>query len=395
MTLSGALQRVFELNPELATLELEIQAALARMLQAGARPNPELSAEIQNLPAIGSNDLFRTTEATVLVSQRLETGGKRGLRVGAVRGEKDIAGRNLELARAELEARTRQAFFEVLANQQRLVNSREMKRLASQSHSVVLDRVAAGKASPVEQTRSIVALAAAQLEEAKQETELAASKDRLAALWGGDSRDIGLAEGVFQIPPMSPASGICIASSPDLSLSDAVVESRHAELALEQAMKKPDLTLTAGYRRSNPEMYHAWIAGISIPLPFFDKRRGAIAEARIRLEKASAEKRSVERHLRASLAQARHDYEKAALESTSLLKSALPAAAEVLTATAEGYRLGKFEYLSVIDAQRTHAELQRQYIEAIASGLKAAIEIERFAGCGSYNDRRKEYYGEK
>jgi len=71
------------------------------------------------------------------------------------------------------------------------------------------------------------------------------------------------------------------------------------------------------------------------------------------------------------------------------LKTALPAAAEVLTAAEEGYRLGKFEYLSVIDSQRTYAELQRKFIEAVASGLKAAVEMERFAGCELDSFRQK------
>ena len=198
LTLSAALQRVFERNPELTASELEIQAASARMLQAGVRPNPELFTEIQNLPAIASGDLFRTTEATVSISQRLEMGAKRDLRVEAARRDKDLAGRNLDLAKTDLGARTRQAFYEVLANQERLRNSGELTRLASQSHSVVMDRVAAGKASPVEQTRSIVALAAAQLEEEKQAKELAASKDRLASLWGGDLHDFSKSR-----PPIS------------------------------------------------------------------------------------------------------------------------------------------------------------------------------------------------
>jgi cobalt-zinc-cadmium efflux system outer membrane protein len=49
----------------------------------------------------------------------------------------------------------------------------------------------------------------------------------------------------------------------------------------------------------------------------------------------------------------------------------------------EGYRLGKFEFLNVLDAQRTYAELQGKYIEAVASGLKAAIDVDRLLRCES------------
>jgi cobalt-zinc-cadmium efflux system outer membrane protein len=73
----------------------------------------------------------------------------------------------------------------------------------------------------------------------------------------------------------------------------------------------------------------------------------------------------------------------------------LPAASEALQATEEGYRLGKFDYVSVVDAQRTYAQLRRRRIEAIVSGLKAAIEIDRLGGCGYPNIPTMEVSDEK
>lgn len=403
LTLHEALLRVFEANPRLAASELEIQAAAARISQAGLRPNPEFEAEFQNLPALGSSDLFRSTEVEFLISHRWETGGKRNLRVQAAAKEKDIAGRALELIRTDLIASARQAFADVLADQQRLANSRELARLAQKSHSIVVDRVAAGKVSPVEQVRSLASLADIELEEEKQEQELIASKDTLSALWGGTSLDFEYVEAHFEIPPLleeplaeplAEAEG-CKEISPDIKLADATVEFHRSALALEKALRNPDLTFTAGYRRSNPESFNAWIAGVSIPLPIFDKRQGAIAEARIRLEKASLEKKNIERNLRSALAKTRHSYDIAVLESTALAKTVLPAASDALRSTEEGYRLGKFEYVSVVDAQRTYAQLQRRHIEAIVSGLKAAIEIDRLGGCGFPNVPTMEVSNEK
>jgi len=183
---------------------------------------------------------------------------------------------------------------------------------------------------------------------------------------------------------------VCIDKSPDLNLAGATIDSRRAALELERAMRNPDLTLTGGFRRSNPESYSAWVAGVSLPLPLFDRRQGSIAEAQLRLEKASFERMNTERLLHARLAQARHNYDIALLEATALAGTALPAASRVLAATEEGYQLGKFEYLNVLDSQRTHAELQRKHIEAVASGMNAAIEIERLAGCNSSAPAPKE-----
>jgi cobalt-zinc-cadmium efflux system outer membrane protein len=387
LTLARALERVLAANPELAAAELEVRAAEARARQAALRPNPEFAAEAENFAALDGSGLVRYNESTVLLSQRFETGGKRRLRVRAAESDLGVAGRALEFDRSELSAATVLAFAEVLAAQERVANQRELRRLAEQAHAIVAERVAAGKVSPVEQTRAAVALASARLEEERLAQSLAAAKDGLAALWGGDGADFDRAQGKFEIP-VSP-SGLarpCIDLNPGLRLAEAAVEAQRALLALEQAAAKPDVTVSAGFRYLHLEGVPAWTAGVSIPIPVFDKRQGAIAEARIRVEKSLKEKQALEWRLRAGLSQARHEHERALLEARALEQEALPAAREAAAALEEGYRLGKFDYLNVLDAQRTYAELQRQYIEAVASGSRAAAEIERLARCRSLPD---------
>ncbi len=377
-----ALARVLEANPQLAVSQLEMEAASARVLQAGVRPNPELGAGAEDILAPGG--LFSYAESTLQISQRLEVGGKRRLRVAAAQGELGVARRMLEVTRAELIAATTRAFAEVLAGQERLANQRELSRLARESHGIVVERVAAGKVSPVEQTRATVALVSAELEEQRQLSALAAAKDRLASLWGGTRADIGLGEGAFEIPGAAAlAPPACMGGNPQITAAEATIESRRAALAREEAQGKPDLVVSAGFRRLSLESQSAWVAGISVPLPIFDKRQGAVAEARLLIEKARSEKSALEWGLRGALAQARHEHEAALAEARALTGTALPAAREALAAVEEGYRFGKFDFLNVLDAQRTYAELQRRYIEAVASGMNAAIEIDRIARCDS------------
>jgi outer membrane protein, heavy metal efflux system len=382
VVLSQALARVFENHPQLKASELEIQAASARLLQAGYRPNPELSATAENILAVGGPGLFGAAESTLQLSQRLELGGKRELRIRAGESDKTVAGRRLELEKAELIAKTSLAFADVLAGQELLSNQRELTLLARKAHAIVVERVAAGKVSPVEITRSTVALASSQLEEEKQLLLLTAAKDRLAGLWGGTQQDVGTVQGRFEIPDLlSPASAPCTEGNLEIQVASAAVEYRRSLLALELSSRKPDVTISAGFRRLNLEAQEAWVAGASIPLPIFDRRQGAAAEARILIEKSQAEKRAVEWRVRAGMAQAQHALEIARLEVRSLVQTALPAARDAAQAVEEGYRFGKFDFINVLDAQRTNAELQRRYIEAVASGLTAAIEMDRLRRC--------------
>jgi cobalt-zinc-cadmium efflux system outer membrane protein len=72
-----------------AAVAVAIAMAEARRLQAGMRPNPQASLEIDN--AFGSGDYrwMRAAEATLQLSQIFELGGKRGARVAGAQGDYD------------------------------------------------------------------------------------------------------------------------------------------------------------------------------------------------------------------------------------------------------------------------------------------------------------------
>ncbi len=58
----------------------------------------------------------------------------------------------------------------------------------------------------------------------------------------------------------------------------------------------------------------------------------------------------------------------------------LPQAGKALDQTREGYRLGKFEYLDLLDAQRTLAEARIGHAAAVAELNEAATTLEELSG---------------
>lgn len=381
LTLAEAISRVLQNNPGLVSVALEPRALDGRIQQAALKPNPELSAEFENFGGTGDVGPVHSLEATVQYSQLLELGGKRNARINAARAERAVAELDLRGRQSELIAEAAQAFVEVLAAQERLVNRQEIVKLADQLHASVVERVSAGKVSPVEETRSAVMLAEARLEVGKVEKELMAARDRLASLWGGRSSDFQSASGVFALSSPAPATG-----EPDFSLHpemqrlSALVAMRQAQLDAEEAARKPDLTVSGGVRYLNEGRDAAFVAGVSIPLTLHDKRQGALAEARIRLEQARQEKPAVENLVRARWIQARNRFETAQIESASLFRDILPASRSALDALTEGYQQGKFDYLTVLDAQRTYIEQKGRQIEVVLAGMSAAIEILQHSG---------------
>jgi len=82
----------------------------------------------------------------------------------------------------------------------------------------------------------------------------------------------------------------------------------------------------------------------------------------------------------ASLADACEALSSSYSEAAALKQSALPAARSAFDAAEEGFRQGKFDYLEVLDAQRTLVESRGQYIAALAEYHKSVAEVERLTG---------------
>ena len=80
LTLPEAFARVLSDNPELAMYPYDIRAAEARALQAGFRPNPQISLDVENIGGSGEFSGTDAMETTLALSQVIEMGGKRPLR---------------------------------------------------------------------------------------------------------------------------------------------------------------------------------------------------------------------------------------------------------------------------------------------------------------------------
>lgn len=378
-------RRVLDRNPGLQAAAAEPRALEGRVVQAGLKPNPELSFEIENVLGTGDVGLGASAEATAVYAHRIEGGGKRAARVRAAEADREAARREVDARRAELVAEAATAFVDVRYAQERLAIRKVLADFAEQIHQTVRARVEAGKDSPVEETRSAVSLASARLEVEKVEAELRSARDRLAGLWGEGAADFDGVRCAFRLPTVSSADAMpSFGDNPERRRANAVLAAREATVAAEEAAAKTDLTVSAGVRYLNDGRGVALVGGVAIPLNRYDRRQGAIAEAKARVDQARAEILSLEARLRSAWRQARHALDLACLEERNLSGALLPGSHSALESLQEGYRLGKFDYLAVLDAGRTHIELESRAVDAVAAALKAAVELRRLsAGDGA------------
>ncbi len=184
LTLAQAIEAALRGNPDLAASNYELTAAQARIVQAGLRPNTELAVELENFAGSGGARSTDALETTLSLSQAIELGGKRRLRVSAA--EMDLAAVGVEQRARELDvlADVARRFIDVVAAQEGVRVSADAATLARTTLDAISARVEAGRSPEAERSRARIALTRAEIERRQAESRLVGARVGLAALWG-------------------------------------------------------------------------------------------------------------------------------------------------------------------------------------------------------------------
>ncbi|MHC4617795.1 MAG: TolC family protein [Planctomycetota bacterium] len=383
VTLQQALAVALMHNPELRAFSWEVRAAEARQLQAGLMPNPEFEVEVEGAGGSGERSGFDGAETTILLSQSIELGNKRTRRTELAALEKQLTGWDYEGKRLDVFTEVSKAFVEVLAEQERVELAEDVVRLSREVLSTVRQRVEAGKDSPVEQTKGQVALANAEIELEKTKSNLESARKRLSATWAGRSavfeKAAGELDSTVPVPSFDELADL-IGRNPDIARWAVEMDQRRAAVELARANAIQDVKVGGGMQRFNKTGDNAFVFGVAIPIPLFDRNQGNILEAGHKLAKAKAESQAVETRIHAGLAQEYAKLSSAFQEATDLRDKVLEGAQSAFDAASEGYRAGKLGFLDVLDAQRTLFEAKAKYIDALAAYHGAKADVERLLG---------------
>ena len=383
ITLRESLAMALLRNPELAAFSWEIRAAQARRLQAGLLPNPQLGVTVEEFGGSKARRDFDTAQTTIQLGQLIELAGKRPKRTRLAELERELSQWDYESRRLDVMVQVAGAFIDVLAAQEQLALTEELVGVSEQVSTVVSQRVKAGKDSPLEQIKAEVQLSIIQIEWQRAKRILVSARKQLAATWGSKSPAFDKAVGQFDTVLPIPSSAELadkVSQNPDVARWVVEIKQRRAALELEKARAIMDPTVFGGGQHFNDTDETGFIVGVSIALPVFNWNQGRVLEAGHRLSKARAERKAVETNVYAALSEAYQRLSSAFVEATALESNVLPGAQSAFDAARLGYREGKFDFLSVLDAQRTLFEARGQYIVSLAAYHSARADVERLIG---------------
>lgn len=376
LTMEAAIRLALESNPTLAAARREIEATEAQVLQGSLRPNPGFSIATENASRVSRS-------GSAQVELPIERGDKRAARVDAAQRGRDVAVSDLSGRQLKVRAAVMAAFFDVLAAQELLALAQDSAALARRATDIAAKRVAAGKVSPVEETKARVAEAGVRVALTQAQSELRNARRRLASLWGNPSPRFSEALGdVDRMPALPDPDAVeqRLSASPLLERARLELERRKSLVNVEQSKTVQDFTVSVGVQRREESQREQMMVGISVPIPLYNRNQGNLLEALRREDKARDELVATRITLASEAYQVVERLSARRLEAEMLRNDVLPGAKSAYEAATIGFENGKFSFLEVLDAQRTFFSAKSQYLNALAAVHRAVTDLESILG---------------
>ncbi|MDP9108847.1 MAG: TolC family protein, partial [Pseudomonadota bacterium] len=188
LTLQQAIATAAAHNHDLRLGTLAVQNAEAAGLTAAAAPNPTLTLQTFNInpsAGIGAGGLReKTVDSTVRIDQVIERGGKRALRVASAAELESAARHDLRDAARQLRINVTQAYYDLLAAQEKRVITQDTAMLFAHSVAAAQKRQRAGDLATADVARLQIDALRANNDEVQSQADLDKAQLALALLLG-------------------------------------------------------------------------------------------------------------------------------------------------------------------------------------------------------------------
>lgn len=290
-------------HPDLENAQAATLLAQARILTAGARPNPTLGVTLQN---------NASTTYGLGLDIPIETAGKRDYRIDQARHLAQAATLREADTIWRVRSRLRASLLAAYSTEAQLVRQRDLQEEIAR---LLERRFAAGYASQPDLTQARLTLDQATLALAENRKLWAENLARLASAVGVpmralDGREVSfdVFEQLFQ-PGLLPSVDLqrqALLTRPDVLAALAEYAASQSALQLEIARQYPDISLGPGFSWNQGATM--WSLGLSLVLPLLNRNEGPIAEAKAQRQVAAAAFLSTQAKAIAEVDQARAGY---------------------------------------------------------------------------------------
>ena len=377
-TLERLISEAWSNNPEVRLFEAAVAGARGELIAAKTWDNPQVSVTPGVFRDAGGN----WGHAGFEFSQTILFPGKRALQRAVA--EKTVESRQLALTafRTQLAIQVHRSFYKLLAARQVAALRQQHLKLARSFLEAARKKVEGGFAPDFEQTKAEVDVAAGLKSLREAEADEAVARTALNSLVGRRLDASVRIEGEFSESPSVPDEAALVrhalARNPSLKIQEAEVERSGLSLALTRKSRLPDFTIGPTVEYQKPEQVYG--LGISLPLPLWDKKKGAIATATAGQQRALAELDTLRRDIVREVSSAAHLLA-AAREALAIYTPAFRGKLKAaLDNASQSYAEGGTSLLVFLETERTYYDTESGYYETLQRLYDAQAALE--AGLG-------------
>jgi outer membrane protein TolC len=392
LRLAEALATAAAANPMLAATRLRADAAAARAPQAGAWPDPQVAFGLMNRPLRGFGTDEPMTMNTIQLTQMVPWPGTLGF--GEVRQRALAGAARLDAAEAErqLLARVTAVYADLAATDRSLAIMDRTRDLLRDFLRVSQARYGVGEAVQQDVLQAQVAVARMTEDLTVMEQERTATAARLNGLLGRGATALVPA---LELPPPGAAlpgadSLVTLAAARRPALRASRERVRAAEAGARQARRAlyPDVMVSLSYgQRPRFDDMVSFMVGVSIPLWAGRRQLPLRREMDAMREAEDAMAREVATETFALLTELRAEAERARALADLYQTSILPQARAAVEAALSAYRVGRADYMTLVDSEMTVNRYDIELVRLAARWQGAAAAVAALVASDDGGDR--------
>jgi outer membrane protein, heavy metal efflux system len=378
-------------NPELHATQSRWEMMREKAAQAGNFDDPMLMFRIQNAlvrdPLAFNRDPM--TGKVIGISQQIPFAGKRALAREAADQEAEAERWRVEERRIELTQMIKESYYRIFYVDQALPIVARNIQVLDDLIRFTETMYGVGKALQQDVLK-------AQVERSKMEDmQIALQQQRRSQaavlnslLYRPAENSLPVVRDVTIVPLAASTEELAALAQekrPLIKSLRAKVEKGKASQALAQKEYYPDFNVAFEYMQRDPVMEEPgddmYSLGVTINLPVNRQRRHAMvaeamAETRMAAEELNMLRNTIRQNIVDGLARLERSRRMAQLYQTAII----PQATGALDAAMAAYRVGKTDFMSVLDSQMALFNYERQYFEAVAEHQMQLSQLEGAVG---------------
>ena len=388
LTFSEARDLMLAHSPALRRDQQNISIASANVGQARLRINPELEISSESYPLFESRpgSFFNNQELITRATQTLETAGKRNKRTRVA--EKDLSATEFDVQNS-----VRQLMFELKRRYYGVALAHAQLQLAQDLLRGFDDLIRLNEARYQQGEISGLDIARVRAERLRffndlLEAQLQLSNSRVALLELLGATDLATPVEVADpltmsttVPTREELLRLALDNRPDYGAERQRLERNRSQLTLERSLAIPNISPSFGYKRDLGS--NTVYAGVSVPLPLFNRNQPGITRARADISRQNFELERVRLSVLRDVLEAQQTFNMQSQRAAAIERDYVPNVQRARDSALQSYRLGELDLIGLLDAERVYRETlrtfnQAQYDRRIALALLEAAVGKEF-----------------